>query len=269
MNRVEKIAKELNSKIQHKIDIAVILGSGWSAIENVLIDKIIIPYKDIKGYPVCTVDGHKGNFIFGYLGKKYVCLLQGRFHLYEGYSLDDVTLPIAILNALLVKKIIITNACGSMNKDMRVGDIIAIRDHINFTGCNPLIKTEYKTKRSIFINADSFYDKKMINTFAHVCEELNIAPLSGIYIQDLGPSYETPAEVKMFKSFGADFVGMSTAIEVIMANYFEMQVLGLAFISNMCTGISKEKIEHNNLLKICADNEKKLCKVISKVIEKI
>ena len=222
-----------------KPEIALALGSGLGDFADEKIELVAkIPYEEITGFPTSTVSGHKGNLIFGEVsGKKLVCM-QGRFHYYEGYSMQEITLPVRVMRELGANSFLITNASGSINEQYRAGDFMVIADHINFLGSNPLIGYSPQSDELRFPDMTHLYDielRKLAMTIGH---EKKLTMHEGVYIATTGPSFETPAEIKAFRALGADAVGMSTVPEAIVARQVGMRLLGISFISNQAAGLT-------------------------------
>ena len=193
--------------------VGVVLGSGWGAAADVLSEQQIISYDALDGMPQCGVAGHAGNFVFGRAAGIDIVAVQGRFHLYEGHALDTVVLPVRILSELGVDTLILTNAAGGINTSYSPGDLMLLSDHINLTGCNPLVGVRASSAYPIFIDMTEIYDSGLRRSVAEHCGRLGINCHEGTYLQVVGPSYETPAEIRAFRAMGADAVGMSTVIE--------------------------------------------------------
>ena len=213
---------------------AIISGSGLGSIEQIITDKIIIDAKDIPNWPKSTAPGHEGKVISGKINNRDIIMLQGRLHFYEGHSMKAVIFPVRVLKLLGVREYIATNASGAVNKDFNPGEIIAVRDHINLMGTNPLIGTNDARFNSRFPDMTNAYDKKMLEALK------SFGLKSGVYIAFTGPSFETPAEINMAALMGADLVGMSTVPEVIAANSMGMRVCALSCAANMAAGIDPD-----------------------------
>ena len=209
----------------------IVLGSGLGKLAEQIENKVVIPYKDIPGFPVSTAVGHKGNFIAGELGGKFVIAMQGRFHYYEGYPMDLVTLPIRVMKVLGIKYLFVSNAAGGVNFDFKVGDLMIIRDHINHLP-NPLVGHNLAEFGPRFPDMTRPYDLKLIALAKEKAAELGIELHQGVYFAGTGPSYETPAEYRYFRMIGADAVGMSTIPEVIVARHSDIPVFGMSVITN-------------------------------------
>ncbi len=237
----------LSQKVKDFPKIAVILGSGLGAYADSFDDKIVIPYEKIPNFPISTVAGHSGNLVIGTINGKRVVAMQGRVHYYEGYSMRKITFPARVLTAMGVKTAIITNAAGGINENFTMGDLMMISDHINFMGTNPLIGENLDSFGPRFSDMSEPYSKKLRTKMRHTAEKLNINIKEGVYIAMSGPSYETPAEIRMSKTLGADAVGMSTVPEVIVFNHSGVEVIGVSCITNMAAGISKTKLSHQEV----------------------
>lgn len=228
MTAAEYIAAKLDGK---KPFAGIVLGSGLGKLADKIENKIVIPYKEVPGFPVSTAIGHKGNFIAGELGGKFVLAMQGRFHYYEGYSMDLVTLPIRVMKELGISYLFVSNAAGGVNFDFRVGNLMVITDHINHLP-NPLIGPNMPEFGPRFPDMTHPYSKDVRKIAYEVAAKHNIELKSGVYLGVTGPSYETPAEYKYFRSIGADAIGMSTVPEVIVARHSNIPVFGMSVITN-------------------------------------
>lgn len=226
----------------------IILGSGLGKFaQESLEEQLRIPYEDIPGFPRSTVDGHEGSFVFGKIGATRVLCMAGRFHFYEGYSMEQLVLPIRVMAELGVKTLIVTNAAGGINPFFEVGTLMLITDHINFMGTNPLIGPNYNSLGTRFPDMSSAYDPGLIARAEAVARSHNIDVRKGVYLATSGPSYETPAEIKAFGAMGADAVGMSTVPEVIAARHAGMKVLGISCITNKAAGLSETPLSHREV----------------------
>ena len=228
MTAAEYIAAKLDGK---KPFAGIVLGSGLGKLADKIENKIVIPYKEVPGFPISTAIGHKGNFIAGELGGKFVLAMQGRFHYYEGYSMDLVTLPIRVMKELGISYLFVSNAAGGVNFDFRVGNLMVITDHINHLP-NPLIGPNMYEFGPRFPDMTHPYSKDVRKIAYEVAAKHNIELKSGVYLGVTGPSYETPAEYKYFRSIGADAIGMSTVPEVIVARHSNIPVFGMSVITN-------------------------------------
>lgn len=224
----EYIAQKLGGR---KPVVGIVLGSGLGKLAEAIEDKTIIPYREIPGFPVSTAVGHKGNFIAGMLGGRFVVAMQGRFHYYEGYTMDLVTLPIRVMKVLGISYLFVSNAAGGVNFDFKVGDLMVITDHINHLP-NPLVGPNMAEFGPRFPDMTRPYDLSLRKKASEIAERLGIVLKEGVYFAGTGPSYETPAEYKYFRLIGADAVGMSTIPEVIVARHSDIPVFGMSVITN-------------------------------------
>lgn len=232
LERINNAAKYISNKLNGKQPFAgIVLGSGLGQLAEEIEDKIVIPYSEIPGFPLSTAIGHKGNFIAGNLGGKFVVAMQGRFHYYEGYSMELVTLPIRVMKVLGIQYLFVSNAAGGVNYNYKVGDLMIISDHINLLP-NPLVGKNLEEFGPRFPDMTRPYDLNIIKLAERVCVSLNINVKKGTYLGGTGPSYETPAEYKFFRLIGADAVGMSTVPEVIVARHSDIPVFGMSVITN-------------------------------------
>lgn len=268
----DKIMESVNyiqGKINRNPKIAVILGSGLGDLVNAAQEVEEISYEDIPNFPVSTVKGHEGKLVFGKINNKEVLLMQGRFHYYEGYTMKEVTYPIYVMKKLGVEKIIVTNACGGINKSFEPGTLMIINDFINLFGDNPLIGINDERLGPRFPDMSEPYKLELISKAKKIGDELEIKYAEGVYAGFMGPYYETAAEIVMIGRHGADAVGMSTVPETIVANYLGMEVLGIACITNMATGIQKVKHSHERVVETAKKASVDLCKWVTKIIEEI
>ena len=241
LKTINQCADFIRSKADGRAPLAgIILGSGLGKLAEKIGDATVIPYGEIPGFPVSTAIGHKGNFIIGTLGGKTVIAMQGRFHYYEGYSMDMVTMGVRVMKCLGIEYLFVSNAAGACNQDYKVGDLIIIRDHINMMP-NPLIGPNIEEFGPRFPDMTCAYDLKLQALAESLCEELGIPAKKGVYFGSTGPSYETPAEVRFFHTVGADLVGMSTIPEVIVARHCGIKVFGMSVVTNISNFLNLEK----------------------------
>ncbi|MDD3337149.1 MAG: purine-nucleoside phosphorylase [Eubacteriales bacterium] len=231
-----------------KADVAVVLGSGLGDYVEALENPKSIAYKDIPGFPVSTAPGHAGRWYTGSLHGKRVCMMQGRFHGYEGYDMAQVTMPVRVMKLLGVKTLIVTNAAGGVNTSFAPGDLMLMTDFINLSGKNPLIGPNLDEFGPRFPDMCHAYDQKLQSLTADVASKLGIGLQKGVYCWLNGPCYETPAEIRMVRTLGADAVGMSTVPETIVARQSGMEVLGLSCITNMAAGILDQPLSHQEVM---------------------
>ena len=243
-----KSAAQLIQDTCGQADVGLILGSGLGDYVQSLEDRRQIAYADIPGFPVSTVEGHAGQWHGGALHGKRVCMMQGRFHGYEGYDLQDVTLPVRVMQWMGVKTLIITNAAGGVNTAFSAGDLMLITDFINFSGKNPLTGPNWDELGPRFPDMSFAYDRELQALTLRTAEELGIKLQEGVYAWLNGPNFESPAEIRMLRMFGADAVGMSTVPETIVARHGGMRVLGLSCISNMAAGVLDQPLNHEEVM---------------------
>ncbi len=228
--------------------VGIVLGSGLGAVAEAIENSVTIPYEEIPYWPRTTAVGHAGRLIVGTLDGVPVVAMQGRVHYYEGYSMDEVTFPVRILGELGIHTLFATNASGGVNLGYAPGDLVAIYDHINFMGTNPLIGENNDKWGPRFPDMTYAYDRTYIDTLLGVARELGITLHKGVYIAFTGPSYETPAEIRMARTMGADLVGMSTVPEVIVANHMGIRVAAVSCVSNYAAGVTANKLHHQEVL---------------------
>lgn len=261
----------INSKIAalgFKPSIGIILGSGLGEIADE-IKGIEIPYSEIPGFKSSGVHGHAGKLVIGKLNSTPVIAMQGRLHYYEGNTIQEVVYPVKVMKLLGVEKLIVTNAAGSVNQGFIPGDLMIIADHLNLLGNNPLIGKNNDEYGPRFLDMSYAYDKSFIDLAEKTAKELNIKTQKGVYAAMTGPTYETPSEVRMLRTLGADAVGMSTVPEVIVANHMGVKVLGISCLTNMAAGILDQPLNHEEVIET-ANKVKKDFKILVKtIIEKM
>lgn len=248
LNKINESKDYILSKIEKLPKVGLILGSGLGTLGEKIENPIKLKYEEIPNFPRSTVEGHAGQLVIGDLGGKTVVAMQGRFHFYEGYSMKEVTFPIRVLISLGIESLIVTNAAGGVNMDFTPGDLMIIKDHINFTGQNPLIGKNFDQLGPRFLDMSKAYDRDYIDMAKKAGEKLGISLKEGVYMWFTGPTYETPAEVKLARIVGADAVGMSTVPEVIVANHEGVRVLGISCITNMAAGILDQPLKHEEVV---------------------
>ncbi|WP_332691314.1 purine-nucleoside phosphorylase [Halalkalibacter lacteus] len=245
---IEKTASYLREKMGEAPTIGLILGSGLGVLAEEIENPIKVPYGEIPNFPVSTVAGHDGQLVFGMLEGKQVMAMQGRFHFYEGYSTDVVTFPVRVMKALGVRQVVVTNAAGGVNEAYEPGNLMVIKDHINNMGQNPLIGPNNEEFGVRFPDMSSAYCEDLRELARNQAEKLKIKVQEGVYVGNTGPTYETPAEIRMLRTLGADAVGMSTVPEVIVARHAGLSVLGISCISNMAAGILPQPLTHDEVI---------------------
>jgi purine-nucleoside phosphorylase len=249
--------------------IAVVLGSGLGGFADELANRVAIPYTDIPGWPRSTAVGHAGNFVFGQLGSVNLIALSGRAHLYEGYSPGRVTYAMRVLHLLGVKSVVLTNAAGGINLDLQKGGLALISDHINLQGVNPLAGANEEEFGPRFPDMSEVYSERYRKIARDTADELGISLSEGVYAAMLGPSYETPAEIRYLRTIGADLVGMSTVPEAIVANHMGMKVLAISCVTNMAAGILNQKIDHEEVLETGRQVRETFVRLLKAVLPKL
>jgi len=252
-----------------KPEIGLILGSGLGPLTNEMTESVTIPFEDIPHFAMPTVEGHHGKLVIGNLNGVIVCALSGRYHFYEGYPLSVVTYPVRILGLLGVDKLILTNACGAVNKNFKPGELMVISDHLNLTFYNPLIGKNIDEFGPRFPDASEIYTKELRIIAQSVGKELNIKLQEGVYAWWTGPSYETPAEIKMIRILGGDAIGMSTVPEALVASHMGMKVLGISCLTNMASGILPQKLSHQEVLEVANEVKISFQTLVKNIVRKI
>lgn len=242
--KLQNCLKSIRERTDFKPDIALVLGSGLGGYADDIDVVEAIDYSDIKGFPVSTVPGHKGRFIFGYVNQVPVVIMQGRVHYYEGYPMEDVVLPARLMGLMGAKILFLTNASGGINADFEPGDFMLMKDHIACFVPSPLLGENIDELGSRFPDMSDVYRKELRDIIKSTADDLGIGLKEGVYLQLTGPSYESPAEVQMCKRMGADAVGMSTACEAIAAHHMGLKVCGISCITNLACGISEAPLSH-------------------------
>jgi purine-nucleoside phosphorylase len=247
-SHVREAAEYIKSRTAVKPEVGLIMGSGLGVLGEHLTDFITLAYKDIPHFPVSTVEGHAGELLIGKLAGRSVMLMRGRFHMYEGYGPELTAFPVRVMKALGVTALVVTNAAGGINTAFASGDLMLISDHINLTGRNPLIGPNDDELGVRFPDMSEAYSKRLRATAKSTAESQGFELREGVYVGLLGPTYETPAEIRMLRTMGADAVGMSTVAEVITARHSGIEVLGISCISNMASGILDQPLSHQEVI---------------------
>ena len=258
----------INAKTGIIPEIALVLGSGLGFLADKVENAVTVPFSEIEGMPVPTTDSHKGNFVIGTLAGKSVVLTDGRIHLYEGYSPEEVIKPIEFMKALGAKTLILTNASGGINKEFNVGDLMIITDHISSFVRSPLIGRNVSDSER-FTDMSCVYDKGICNIIKTAGEELNIPVKSGVYVQLTGPQFETPAEIKMLSTLGADAVGMSTVIEAVAAKSLGLKIAGISLITNLACGILDRPLSSEEVIQTAEKKKGDFEKLITETVRKM
>lgn len=263
---VQETVSYIKEKTRFTPEFGVILGSGLGNFTEDIQIEFVLPYSEIPNFPVSTVQGHKGALVFGTLGEKKVVAMQGRFHYYEGYSMQEVTFPVRVMKYLGISKLIVSNASGGVNPKYKVGDIVLINDHINLVPEHPLRGKNDERFGPRFVNMSEPYSKKMIALAKELAQKNNIEVKDGIYLGLQGPTFETLAEYRMVKILGADCVGMSTVPEVIVARHMDLETFGISVITDMGDEGSIEAISHDEVLEAARKAEPKVRMLIKDLI---
>ena len=247
----------------------IILGSGLGFFADEAIENPqAIPYEEIPEFPRSTVEGHKGQFVYGTLNGKSVLCMQGRFHFYEGYSMDQVVMPVRIMAKLGVKQLFVTNAAGGINTTFKPGTLMALSDHINALGTNPLIGPNHDDLGTRFPDMSTVYSPRLRSIAAESATDLPIHFAEGVYLATTGPCYETPAEIGVFRVLGADAVGMSTVPEATVANHAGLEICGISCITNLAAGMSDQPLSHEEVKETADRVKKSFATLLSRIISK-
>ncbi len=246
--KIEETTEYLKSKIQGRhIHAAITLGSGLGLFTDSMENKLEIPYSEIPHFHATTVVGHSGKIIIGDISGKTILALKGRIHAYEGHTFEEVVFPTRVIKALGIENLVITNASGGMNTQYAEGDLVLIKDHINLTGNNPLLGPNLEKLGPRFPDMSTTWTPKLMETMHSAAKAINFPLKEGIYVGVLGPSYETPAEIRMYKAMGGDMVGMSTVAEAIAARHCGLKIAGISCITNMAAGIHQGELDHADI----------------------
>jgi len=267
--KIKETSDYIKSINDTKPRVGIVLGSGLGVYVDRIEDKTIIPYGDIPNFHKTTVKGHKGQLVLGKVCGVDVAVFQGRFHTYEGHDLNDVVLPVRVLSQLGAEFLILTNASGGINEAYVPGDLVCIDDHINMTGRNPLLGKNIEELGPRFPDMTETYNNQLKEIFDIAAKNLDIKLKSGIYAGVLGPTYETPAEIRMYKTLGADLVGMSTVPEAIAAHHAGLKVGGIACVTNMAAGISLEKLNHDDVKDVALQAMEKFSDLLTEAVKEI
>ena len=268
LERIQETAAFLRSKMHTQPETAIILGTGLGSLANEITDKYEIGYETIPNFPVSTVEGHSGKLIFGKLGDKDIMAMQGRFHYYEGYAMTEVTFPIRVMRELGIQTLFVSNAAGGMNPDFEIGDLMIITDHINFFPEHPL-RGKNIPYGPRFPDMSEAYNKGLIQKANEIAQEKGIKVQHGIYIGTQGPTYETPAEYKMFRILGADAVGMSTVPEVIVANHCGIRVFGMSVITDLGVEGKIVEVTHEEVQKAADAAQPLMTSIMRELINRV
>jgi purine-nucleoside phosphorylase len=258
--------KHVQQRTKLQPSIGLVLGSGLGAFAKSLTETTVIPYGDIPHFPTSTAVGHSGELVVGRSHGVPLAVMSGRAHYYEGYTMEQVAFPVRVLGRLGVQTLILTNAAGSVNVNYKPGELMIIDDHINFMGGNPMIGPNEERLGLRFFDMSEPYDPELRQIAEKACWTAGVPVRHGVYIAFSGPSYETPAEIKMARVMGADAVGMSTVPEVIAARHMGIRVLGLSCITNMAAGVLKKKLDHREVLEVGERVKAGLLEVLGRIV---
>ncbi|SFP25096.1 purine-nucleoside phosphorylase [Salibacterium halotolerans] len=264
--KTQEAAAYLQETITVNPDIGLILGSGLGDLAEEIENAVKVDYEDIPHFPVSTVEGHAGRLVAGTLQGQNVIAMQGRFHYYEGYSMQEVTFPVRVMKALGARSLIVTNACGAMNPSFRPGDLMVIEDHINQTGSNPLLGPNDESLGPRFPDMSRAYDSDWKQTAVKAAEHLRFSLQKGVYTGISGPSFMTAAELIMLRRLGGDVVGMSTVPEVITANHAGLKVLGISCITDMAVGEEIEGVSHEEVMETASRTKPRFISLVKEIL---
>ena len=269
LETIKQTADYLKGKIGEIPNTAIILGTGLGELANEIEEKNEIPYTEIPNFPVSTVEGHSGKLIIGTLGGKKVLAMQGRFHYYEGYNMQEVTFPIRVFQALGIEYLFVSNAAGGMNSSFDVGDIMLIQDHINFFPEHPLRGKNFEELGTRFPDMSAAYDKELRQMAMDIAKEKNIKLQHGVYVGVQGPTFETPAEYNFFRIMGGDAVGMSTVPEVIVANHAKMRVLAFSIITDLGVLGKIVEVSHEEVQEAAKIAQPMMAEIMRTIIQRV
>jgi purine-nucleoside phosphorylase len=267
--RVQRAARTIRSRCSADVRVGLVLGSGLGAFADDLDDSIPVAYEEIPGFSRSTVEGHRGRLVLGKIDSVPIVAMQGRFHYYEGYSLEDVVFPIRTFGLLGVKSLVLTNAAGGINVGLDQGALMVINDHINLMGVNPLRGIHDERLGDRFPDMSEVYSREYQEIAVEEARNMNLELRRGIYAGLTGPSYETPAEVRMLRTIGADAVGMSTVPEAIVAKQMGIKILGISCITNMAAGVIGEPINHSEVIETTARVHDTFKELLRRVIPRL
>jgi purine-nucleoside phosphorylase len=269
LEKIKSTANYISERIQTKAELCIILGTGLGGLTREIQVKDELSYSEIPNFPLSTVDGHAGKLISGTLCGKEILAMQGRFHYYEGYSMKEVTFPIRVMRQLGIKTLIVSNACGGLNPDYEVGDIMVISDHINFFPEHPLRGPNLDELGPRFPDMSRVYDPELRDKARQIAAEYQIGIREGVYVGVSGPTFETPAEYMMFRLLGGDVVGMSTVPEVIVAHHSGMRIFGVSVITDSGVPGQIREISHDEVQHVASEAEPKMTLLLKKLIPEL
>jgi purine-nucleoside phosphorylase len=269
LEKIKATANYISERTHTKAELCIILGTGLGGLTNEIIVRDEISYGDIPNFPLSTVDGHAGKLIVGTLGNKEILAMQGRFHYYEGYSMKEVTFPIRVIRELGVTTLIVSNACGGLNPVYQVGDIMIIKDHINFFPEHPLRGPNLDALGPRFPDMSHVYSLDLREKARQIANENNIPVKEGVYVGVSGPTFETPAEYLMFRLLGGDVVGMSTVPEAIVAHHAGMRIFGVSIITDSGVPGQIKEISHEEVQQVAGEAEPRMTLILTRLIESL
>jgi len=267
--QIDRAVSVVRARVSLAPQVAIILGSGLGALAGEVRADAVVTYAEIPGFPRSTVEGHAGNLLVGQLEGRAVAVMQGRAHFYEGYSLADVVFPVRVIRALGARVLLVSNAAGGINRLWSSGDLMIIADHINFMGSNPLMGPNDPDLGPRFPDMSQAYEPDLIALAERAALAEGIAIRKGVYAGVHGPSYETPAELRMLRGWGADAVGMSTVPEVIAARHMGMRVLGITAITDMATGEQIKTVTHEDVMAVAREIEPKFIRLVKRIVREM
>lgn len=268
-DRIQTAAGVVRSHARLQPEVGIVLGTGLGGLADEITVESTVPYEQIPGFPLSTVESHAGRLLLGRLGSRPVVAMQGRFHRYEGYGLDEVTFPVRVMHALGARTLIVSNACGGMHPLWSPGDLVLLSDHINLLGDNPLVGTNDERLGLRFPDMSEPYDAKLRALARNVAMELGIALREGVYVAVPGPNLETRAEYRMLRAMGADVVGMSTVPEVIVAVHAGMRTVGISIITDQCLPDALEPANIERIIETARRAEPSLTRLIAGMVERL
>ena len=267
-SKIQETASWLRSRMTTHPDTAIILGTGLGKLADEITEATSIPYKEIPNFPLSTVEGHCGQLIFGKLGNKDIMAMEGRFHYYEGYNMQEVTFPVRVMYELGIKTLFVSNAAGGTNPDFSIGDLMIITDQINALPENPLRGKNFPTGPR-FVDMHEAYSRTLIEQAREIAKEKGIKVQEGVYLATQGPTYETPAEYKMFRTWGADAVGMSTVPEVIVANHCGIRCFGISVITDLGVEGKIVEVSHEEVQKAADAVQPLMAEIMREMINRV
>lgn len=266
---IQQAVQYIKEKTTAQPELGLILGSGLGALAEEIQDAVSIPYSEIPHFAKSDAIGHANELVIGQLNGKTVLAMKGRFHYYEGFTLDEVTFPVRVMKALGIENMIVTNACGAVNESFKAGELMIISDHLNLVGSNPLIGPNNDELGTRFPDLSNVYNRDLRQLAKDIAAKQNLKVNEGVYAWWSGPTYETPAEIRMIRTLGADAVGMSTVPEAIVATHAGMKVLGISCLTNMAAGILDQPLNHEEVIEVASKVRTSFIGLIKEIIEEI